>query len=77
MRPKSGNIVKLSLESRRAFLSQPRGSGSVGKKKFEKSLKMFLTKRVRFDIIIKLSQNSSAENFPSILEKLDEKEKSA
>ena len=76
-RAKSGNIVKLSLESRRAFLSQPRGSGSAGKKKFEKSLKMFLTKRVRFDIMIKLSQNSSAENFPSILKKLDEKEKSA
>ena len=54
MRPKSGNIVKLSFESRRAFLSQPRGSESVGKKKFEKSLKMFLTKRMRFDIIIKL-----------------------
>ena len=67
VRPKSGNIVKLSFESRRAFLSQPRGSGSAGTKKFEKSLKMFLTKRVRFDIIIKLSQNSSAENFPSIL----------
>ena len=64
---KDGNIDKLSLESRRAFLSQPRGSGSAGKKKFEKSLKMFLTKRMRFDIIIKLSQNSSAENFPSIL----------
>lgn len=64
---KGGNIVKLSLESRRAFLSQPRGSGLVGKKKFEKSLKMFLTKRMQFDIIIKLSQNSSAENFPSIL----------
>ena len=27
------------------------------KKKFEKSLKMFLTKRVRFDIIIKLSKS--------------------
>ena len=67
VRPKSGNIDKLSFESRRAFLSQPRGSGSAGMKKFEKSLKMFLTKRMRFDIIIKLSQNSSAENFPSIL----------
>ena len=75
MRPKSGNIVKLSLESRRAFLSQPRGSGSAGKKKFEKSLKMFLTKRVRFDIIIKLSQNSSAENFPSIYKNLMKKKK--
>ena len=64
---KGGNIDKLSLESRRAFLSQPRGSGSAGTKKFEKSLKMFLTKRVRFDIIIELSQNSRAENFPSIL----------
>ena len=64
---KGGNIDKLSLESRRAFLSQPRGSGSAGMKKFEKSLKMFLTKRMRFDIMIKLSQNSSAENFPSIL----------
>ena len=64
---KDGNIDKLSLESRRTFLSQPRGSGSAGTKKFEKSLKMFLTKRVQFDIIIKLSQNSSAENFPSIL----------
>ena len=64
---KDGNIDKLSLESRRTFLSQPRGSGSAGTKKFEKSLKMFLTKRVQFDIIIKLSQNSSAKNFPSIL----------
>ena len=64
---KDGNIDKLSLESRRTFLSQPRGSGSAGTKKFEKSLKMFLTKRVQFDIIIKLSQNSSAENFPSIV----------
>ena len=64
---KDGNIDKLSLESRRTFLSQPRGSGSAGTKKFEKSLKMFLTKRVRFDIMIRLSQNSSAENFPSIL----------
>ena len=64
---KGGNIDKLSLESRRAFLSQPRGSGSAGMKKFEKSLKMFLTRRMQFDIIIKLSQNSSAENFPSIL----------
>ena len=36
MRTKSGNIVKLSLESRRAFLSQPRRSGSAGMKKFEK-----------------------------------------
>ena len=67
VRPKSGNIDKLSLENRWAFLSQPRGSGSAGKKKFEKSLKMFLTKRMRFDIMIRLSQNSSAENFPSIL----------
>ena len=64
---KGGNIDKLSLENRWAFLSQPRGSGSAGKKKFEKSLKMFLTKRMRFDIMIRLSQNSSAENFPSIL----------
>ena len=64
---KGGNIDKLSLESRQTFLSQPRGSGSAGMKKFEKSLKMFLTRRMQFDIIIKLSQNSSAENFPSIL----------
>ena len=64
---KGGNIDKLSLESRQTFLSQPRGSGSAGMKKFEKSLKMFLTRRMQFDIIIKLSQNSSAENFPSIV----------
>ena len=64
---KGGTIDKLSLESRQTFLSQPRGSGSAGMKKFEKSLKMFLTRRMQFDIIIKLSQNSSAENFPSIL----------
>ena len=44
VRPKSGNIVKLSLESRRAFLSQPRGSGSAGKKKFEKKFKNVLDK---------------------------------
>ena len=44
MRPKSGNIVKLSFESRRAFLSQPRGSGSAGKKKFEKKFKNVLDK---------------------------------
>jgi len=55
---KGGNIDKLSLESRQTFLSQPRGSGSAGMKKFEKSLKMFLTRRIQFDIIIKLSQNS-------------------
>lgn len=55
---KGGNIDKLSLESRQTFLSQPRGSGSAGMKKFEKSLKMFLTRRMQFDIIIKLSQNS-------------------
>ena len=44
VRPKSGIIVKLSLESRRAFLSQPRGSGLVGKKKFEKKFKNVLDK---------------------------------
>ena len=54
---KGDNIDKLSLESRQTFLSQPRGSGSAGMKKFEKSLKMFLTKRMRFDIIIKLSKS--------------------
>ena len=60
-RAKSGNIVKLSLESRRAFLSQPRGSGSVGKKKFEKSLKMFLTKRMRFDISFSTGRKSKGD----------------
>lgn len=41
---KDGNIDKLSLESRRAFLSQPRGSGSAGMKKFEKKFKNVLDK---------------------------------
>ena len=41
---KGGNIDKLSLESRRAFLSQPRGSGSAGTKKFEKKFKNVLDK---------------------------------
>ena len=54
---KGGNIDKLSLESRQTFLSQPRGSRSAGMKKIEKSLKMFLTRRMQFDIIIKLSKN--------------------
>ena len=41
---KGGNIDKLSLENRRAFLSQPRGSGSAGTKKFEKKFKNVLDK---------------------------------
>ena len=45
---KGGNIDKLSLESRRAFLSQSRGSGSAGKKKFEKKFEKVKTKLQKF-----------------------------